>query len=151
MKHVFVRYTFLLVLAGIAITSSSFQTENLLSRSQNLLKKTASFQGKFTLAHTPTGVLATGQGSHIGSFTLFAPEGENTSTITAANGDQIFTTYTVSALDASSYPMVDVTLAYTITGGTGRFAGATGSFDISAHVNENIGRGDGTLDGTINY
>jgi hypothetical protein len=47
--------------------------------------------------------------------------------------------------------MVQVDLDNTITGGTGRFAGTTGSFIISALVNENVGRGDGTFEGTISY
>ncbi|MEO5997499.1 MAG: hypothetical protein ABIN89_12240 [Chitinophagaceae bacterium] len=45
--------------------------------------------------------------------------------------------------------MVQLDLANTITGGTGRFAGATGSFDISVLINETVGTGEGTFDGTI--
>jgi hypothetical protein len=140
----YTKFLFVLLLTGIAIVSSSFQNENLLTKS-------VPFKGKFKLAHAATGVLLNGEGSHVGRFTLFAPYEGNTSTITAANGHQIFTTYTVSALNDLGGGMVQVDLDNTITGGTGRFAGTTGSFVISALVNENVGRGDGTFEGTISY
>jgi|KBSSwiStaDraftv2_1062776.scaffolds.fasta_scaffold935804_2 hypothetical protein len=59
--------------------------------------------------------------------------------IVAANGDYI--TYTGNdVVDVTSYalqqpnPTGSITGTWTITGGTGRFAGATGSFDISGTV-----------------
>jgi hypothetical protein len=59
--------------------------------------------------------------------------------IVAANGDYI--TYTGNdVVDVTSYalqqpnPTGSITGTWTITGGTGRFAGATGSFDINGTV-----------------
>ncbi len=165
------KYRFVLLLAGISLLISSCQKEELITSSQkeelqtssqkqdlmnsvqnrDLRKIAVPFKGKFTLSFTETGVLLNGEGSHIGRFTLFAPNGGNTSTITAANGDQIFTTYTFSAHDDLGGGMVQASLDNTITGGTGRFARATGSFVIDALINETLGKGTGTFEGTISY
>lgn len=158
MKHVFVKYTFLLVLTGFAVFSSSFKKELLQNSSQkhSQLKPSVPFRGKITLSLT-NGVAGTGTGSHIGRFTLVAEDNEvgfpvitGTVTITAANGDQIFATHTGFAQELGN-SMLQVDFDNTITGGTGRFAGATGRFDINANVNENVGTGTATFDGTISY
>lgn len=114
------------------------------------LNKCSPFKGKFTLSHTETGVIGTGVGSHIGRFTLDA-KSTGSSTITAANGDQIFTTFTVLKYQPLDNGMAQVDLDNTITGGTGRFARATGRFEINALENVNLGTGSATFDGTICY
>lgn len=47
--------------------------------------------------------------------------------------------------------MLKVHFDCTVTAGTGRFAGATGSFGIDGLVNAILGTGNGTIDGTICY
>ncbi len=161
-RKAFSKYLSVLLLAGIVLFITSCQKEELQTSSQNqdllnsaqkqsVQKKTVPFKGKFTLAHTETGVLLNGEGSHIGRFTLFSAYGGNISTITAANGDQILATYIESSLDTSGYPMVKISLDHTITGGTGRFTGATGNFVIYALINETLGEGTGMFEGTISY
>jgi hypothetical protein len=80
-----------------------------------------------------------GNATHLGRYTvtgiflvnvLSATE-TGTLTITAANGDMLFTTTTGQALQPPSLKEAIDNL--TITGGTGRFEGATGSWVIDSH------------------
>ena len=139
-QTLFSKYRFVLLLAGFALFISSCQKDELQgnlqkqetqgnSQMQDLLNssqkpdhknKYVPFKGKFTLARTATGVILTGQGSHIGRFTLVSEGGATT--ITAANGDQIFGTRTVSGFQDIGNGMVQASFDNTITGGTGRFA-----------------------------
>jgi hypothetical protein len=91
------------------------------------------FQGKDAV-HPPTITTSgTGLGTHMGEFSL--TEVVNVITLNgsahwvAANGDSIDTTF-IASPDFSTEPLgyVAVTETHTITGGTGRFAGAQGSF-----------------------
>jgi hypothetical protein len=78
---------------------------------------TATYLGRFSGSYEDLVDLATV--SSTGTFTL-----------TAANGDQLFTT-TVGREDQFTPPNIShVTVIATIVGGTGRFAGATGSLTI---------------------
>lgn len=91
---------------------------------------------------TGTGVSdGSGQLSHLGAFTFhndftsFTVTGPNTfsftltATVVAANGDEIFTTATgTGTLTATGS---ESTLVSTITGGTGRFADASGTLTTS--------------------
>ncbi|MEJ7675828.1 MAG: hypothetical protein WKF59_24760 [Chitinophagaceae bacterium] len=118
---------------------------------QNKTKKTVPFKANFTATPvviqapapgTPLIILSTGTGeaSHMGKTTfearitidVFSPQpnlSPATFTLTAANGDQIFMNSIgiVSPPDANGVTMV--TLTNTITGGTGRFADASGYVD----------------------
>jgi hypothetical protein len=71
-------------------------------------------------------------------------------TITAANGDKIFTTFT-----GTSTPVVDgkngADLQETITGGTGRFANASGSFTTKARNDFTIASLKADFEGYIKY
>jgi hypothetical protein len=105
--------------------------------------------GSFTL--TPdacgTGVFAVviddaGEATHVGAYAYHANECFNaatgafsgTFTITAANGDTIFGTYAGAVVDVVGdlgfYEQDNV-----ITGGTGRFVGASGEFHLSGIAN----------------
>ena len=81
---------------------------------------------------------AEGTATHLGRFTakiaevvdMLTATGKGTFDFTAANGDQLFTT-TSGAEDQFIPPDTShVTMVATIVGGTGRFAGATGTFTI---------------------
>jgi hypothetical protein len=72
-----------------------------------------------------------------------------TATFVAANGDTVSTT-----IIGQGTPTPDPTIAMieeveTITGGTGRFAGATGSFTLERVVNLVTGVSSGSFSGTI--
>lgn len=105
---------------------------------------------------------ARGNGTHIGAFTKITADvlnvatGQNdgTFTMTAANGDQINGRYS-GIIVLTSPTTFSWNLPATITGGTGRFAGASGTFTFSASgrfasVNGEL-RGDyeETYEGTI--
>ncbi|HSV11757.1 MAG TPA: hypothetical protein VLI68_13350 [Hanamia sp.] len=158
MKKLFAKCTLLLLLAGFAIISSSFKNETVQnsSKKENIMKQSVQFNGKMKL-NISNGINGTGEASHIGSFTLSAQDDETnfpfitgTVVITAANGDQVFATHTGFAMELGNN-MLQVDFDNTITGGTGRFEEASGSFEIHAMVNETLSTGNATLDGNISY
>jgi hypothetical protein len=73
----------------------------------------------------------------------------NTTVYTAANGDQLFVSWTGTA--TSSGPDNTFSGPETITGGTGRFAGATGSIWVSGTASFATMTGQFTSVGTISY
>ena len=91
------------------------------------------FQGSDTVTPPATiATAATGTGTHLGQFSFTHVRTLNTLTGSAhwlaANGDSIDSTSVVSAVPG---PVVfTVTEIHTITGGTGRFSGAQGSFTV---------------------
>ena len=75
--------------------------------------------------------------------------------LTAANGDQLFAT-TAGGEDQFTPPNVShVTVVATITGGTGRFASATGTFTVERTATINFAAGTstatGSFEGYINF
>jgi hypothetical protein len=85
-------------------------------------------------------IVSSGDLSHFGAvtdsqdaqFALVGPNGfgwTGTETIVAANGDKLFTT--VSGAGTLG-PPIQSTAVHTITGGTGRFADASGTFTTTA-------------------
>ena len=77
---------------------------------------------------------ATGNATHLGRFTVtakwtLAPTGNfGTSTWIAANGDELTTSFSRSGVAAP--PTITFTEHHAITGGTGRFANASGTFTV---------------------
>jgi hypothetical protein len=109
----------------------------------------------------PTTVVISGTGggnaTHVGRFTVTSEDLVNLATaqasgtlnLTGADGDRIFTT-TVGQETAFQPPNVSfVTVSATVVGGTGRFAGATGSFSVQ--FVQAIDLGSGTATGTGNF
>ncbi len=165
----FGKYRLVLLLAGIAMLFGSCQKEALqtssqnqdflnISQKQNQQEKSVPFKGKMTLIVKGNTVSGTGTATHIGRFTIVEPNNHikrnadgsltitGTAIITAANGDEIHATHSGSVHFLSN-GMVQVNAEFTIMGGTGRFAGATGSFEVLSLPNP----GDYTLNGTISY
>jgi hypothetical protein len=99
-------------------------------------------------------VSAEGIATHLGRFTIalphivnFATQSANgTATIVAANGDQISATFVGTA---QLGPVVTIVEQATVTGGTGRFSGATGSFRIERVFDPAAGTTIGSFEGTI--
>ena len=104
-------------------------------------------------------VTATGNATQLGKFTLSILATVNRTTrvatgafeFVAANGDTVFGTLTgQSTLTAPGVLTIEET--FTITGGTGRFADATGSFTGTRFknliTNETIGVFEGTISST---
>jgi hypothetical protein len=97
---------------------------------------------------------ATGNATELGLFTLVvdltvdAGVGSGTAIWTAANGDQLFTSTTGTGI--ITFPIVTINETSTITGGTARFAGASGAFTIERSVNLLTHVTTASFSGTIN-
>jgi hypothetical protein len=100
---------------------------------------------------------ATGTATHLGRFTLEAPHVVNQATLsavgtyllTAANGDTITADLAGTATMIEPPNVIAISETATVTGGTGRFAGATGSIHVERMFNRATGVTTGTLDGWI--
>jgi hypothetical protein len=64
------------------------------------------------------------------------PVGTTSFTLKAANGDTVYGTFTGNGTPTSTPGVISVVETYIITGGTGRFAGATGAFVGQKVVNQ---------------
>jgi hypothetical protein len=121
-----------------------------------------SLQGDVTV--TPLGppfvavaVEATGQATHLGKFTLDIPHVVNRATrtaigsykFTAANGDTLTADFTGTATPTATPGVLYIEETATITGGTGRFAGATGTFTSERWYDTIAGTTTGSVKGTI--
>ena len=101
-------------------------------------------------------VEATGVATHLGKFTFTALITVNTATgmgsgtflFTAANGDTVFGTSSGQATFTPPNVLAIVEIA-TITGGTGRFAGATGGFTVARLKNTVTGATIASFEGSI--
>jgi hypothetical protein len=96
-----------------------------------------------------------GHATHLGRFTAFSTQCADATgitgqtTFTAANGDQLRVTYSVTVDPSSSFPDLRTGLVLTVTGGTGRFEGATGRITGVGAFNALTGVGSASLVGVI--
>jgi hypothetical protein len=95
-----------------------------------------------------------GRFTSVSDFTIntVTAMGAGTLTLTAANGDQIFTTVTGEAVGGTP-DRLQIDETFTITGGAGRFTGATGSFTSTRFADTTtVPRipSSGSFEGTIN-
>ena len=98
----------------------------------------------------------TGTATYLGKYTEHVTEqinvlqlhGTGSATFTAANGDTLS-----ASVDGQATRTGPTTLSivenYTITGGTGRFADATGSLTLERTLEQTTGASSGTFSGTI--
>ena len=102
-------------------------------------------------------VNATGNATQLGQFTLAIPHIVNRATgtatgsyqFTAANGDRLTASFTGKATPTATPGVLAIVETATITGGTGRFTGATGGFTCQRLFNTITGRTVGSFAGTI--
>ena len=98
--------------------------------------------------------------SHLGRFTLDSLHvvnfddftGAGTAEITAANGDKLTTNMTGVAMPQDTPGVFYIVETFTVTGGTGRFAGATGEFVVerwSFPSGPTNGTTSGSFEGTL--
>ena len=139
-----------LILAALALPATA----------QQQVPFKGTFQGNDTVTPPTLTQSITGIGTHVGQFssttvlTLTASGGTGSARWMAANGDSIDTTVVgspehvpmspcqvVGAQPEDSY--AKITEIHTITGGTGRFAGAQGSFTLTLY-HDVVPRSDGT-------
>jgi hypothetical protein len=110
----------------------------------------------FTSTTVTVLTMGTGIGTHLGQFsftqtvTVEFANGHDTGSAQwfAANGDSISTTITGSG-EAIEPGLFSITEVHTITGGTGRFAGAQGSFTVKRLASGVTFLTSGSYDGTI--
>ena len=111
---------------------------------------------------TNTGLVhveGTGTATHLGRFTFVndftldfdveALAGVEQMTLTAANGDVLTATAVGQGIPTGDGATLNTFESATITGGTGRFAGATGSFILRRLLVEATGISSGSFTGTI--
>src|SRR4051812_15508733 len=102
-------------------------------------------------------VEGTGQAAHLGRFTFEFPHvvdrsdstAVGTYTFTAANGDTLTADVIGQGMPTGTPGFLSIVEVATITGGTGRFAGATGGFVIERQYDIVGGTTIGTFEGTI--
>jgi hypothetical protein len=103
-------------------------------------------------------IQGTGTATHLGRFTLVSVfvldletlTGTQQSILTAANGDVITATVAAQGIPNDDGLTLRTVESATITGGTGRFAGATGSYLLERVLVEASGVSSGSFNGTIN-
>ena len=101
----------------------------------------------------------TGQSTQLGRYTMTftvavslltgGTIGTGAMEFTAANGDKVFATFTGQGSPTADPAIASVVENATITGGTGRFDGATGSFTLQRLVDQITGLSTGSFNGTI--
>jgi hypothetical protein len=100
----------------------------------------------------------TGNATHLGNYTehvtmvINIPTMSSTgaATFTAANGDTLLATVAGQATRTSPTTL-SIVEVYTITGGTGRFAGASGAFTLESTLDQTTGVSYGTFSGAIDH
>jgi hypothetical protein len=105
----------------------------------------------------PVLVNATGNATQLGQFTLAIPHIVNRAAMTAkgtyqfvaANGDRLTASFFGKAMPTATPGVLSIVETATITGGTGRFAGATGSFSCVRLFNTITKMTAGSFSGTI--
>ena len=142
-----------------ATTSSSTQIGGTIVTTEkggSELPFTGTYEGLETVGTVPSNhhLDATGNATHLGRFTVtadwtLAPTGNfGTSTWTAANGDEISTSFTRSGVVVP--PTITFTETHTITSGTARFANASGAFTVVQTRGLSMPyNNSATIDGTI--
>jgi hypothetical protein len=70
-------------------------------------------------------------------------------TFTAANGDTLTATVVGQAMLTTTPGVLSIVEVYTVTGGTGRFADASGTFTLESTATQATGVSTGTFSGSI--
>jgi hypothetical protein len=107
--------------------------------------------------HDQVDIDSTGNATRLGRFTLDVPHVVDRTTrravgsyqFTAANGDTVYAEFTGVAMPTGIAGVLYIEETATITGGTGRFAGATGSFVAERWYDTAAGTTVGSFEGTI--
>jgi hypothetical protein len=101
-------------------------------------------------------VEAAGEATHLGKFALNIPHVVNRATMiasgcyefTAANGDMVHAKFSGAAILIAP-GILYIEESATVMGGTGRFAGASGSFNVERLYDLGAGTTSGSIEGTI--
>jgi hypothetical protein len=142
-----------LLVSAALVAAASMRNETPLKGSFKALETS---QPDLPIIHvTATG---SGEATQLGRFTVSYQVDVNVQTgagtglsaeFVAANGDSLFAEGTGQASPSGTPGTVNIIENYTITGGTGRFANASGTFTVERVASETTGETSGTLSGTI--
>ena len=144
----------LAVISLIAVfTSPAVAREQVPFKGSLAMVQTGEVQGT-TLIVNGSG---TGNATHLGRYTMTFQEqvdllvGGSVGTIRfiAANGDTVFAVFAGQGAPTADPNVLSLTEVATITGGTGRFADATGTFTLERLLNLTTGVSTGSFTGTI--
>ena len=156
MKKTFVSTTLtlllLIVLASTTIAAPSAERQLLFKGSMQAVETHVVTFPTFTLDAT-----GSGNATQLGLFTMsfqgqvFIPtlSGTTTATLVAADGSSLSADGVGQGTPTENPDFVSIVENYTITGGTGRFAGASGSFTVERMIQRSTGISSGTMNGTI--
>ena len=156
MKKTFVS-TIVALLLLIVLASTTFAAPS----AERQLRFKGSMQAVETHVVTfPTFTLdATGSGNatQLGLFTMsfqgevFIPtlSGTTSAILVAADGSSLYTDGVGQGTVTENPDFVSIVEICTITGGTGRFDGASGSFTVERVIQRSTGLSSGTINGTI--
>lgn len=155
MKKIFgsIAIALLLLTALVSATSAAGEKEFLLKGS---LWASETHQVVFPIAHID--LTGTGNATHLGHFTynlqaelnLLTLSGTGSATLVAADGSTLFLEGTGGQGTPTEDPdVVAIVETCVIAGGTGRFAGATGTVTVERMINRATLISSGTISGTV--
>lgn len=157
MKKIFVS-TLATLLLLIVLASTVFAAPAASER-QFLLKGSVQDVETQQVAFPTITVDGTGSGNatHLGRYTISyhallnipTLSATGSATVVAADGSSLFGEGTGQGTPTGAPGIVSIVETYTITGGTGRFDGATGTFTVERVLNRATLTSSGTISGTI--
>jgi hypothetical protein len=142
----------LIVLASTAFAAPSADRQLLFKGSMQAVETHVVTFPTFTLDAT-----GSGNATQLGLFTMsfqgevFIPtlSGTTSAILVAADGSSLYADGVGQGTVTENPDFVSIVETYTITGGTGRFAGASGGFTVERLIQRSTGISSGTIDGTI--
>jgi hypothetical protein len=153
------RPLFLAVVAAMAVSLASIAASAVAA--ERPFKGTVDAVEEGTVVGTIRSITREGGGNatHLGKYTehitmqinLTTRHAIGAATFTAANGDTLTATDEGQATPTATPGVLSIVEVYTITGGTGRFADATGTFTLHSTVTQATGVSSGMFSGAIDY
>lgn len=158
MKKIFVSTAIVLLLLSV-LAGATFAAPALAGKQELPFKGTLQSVEAYVINFPIMSVTASGSGNatQLGRFTvnyevevnLLTLAGIGSAQFISTNGDSLYAEGLGQAAETGTPGVVNVVEVYTITGGTGRFAGASGNITWKRVVDTNTGVTSGTLSGNI--
>lgn len=154
MKKIIASTVIALLLLNV-LASTTFAATEKEFRLKGSLEASQTVQVVFPTAYI--NLTGTGVASHVGLFTfqlqaelnIPTATGAGTSRLVAADGSTLFMEGSGHGTPTDVHGVVMIVDTFTITGGTGRFAGASGNLIVERVLNQATGVSSGTISGII--